>query len=181
MSDLQIRASRPDETEQLLRLHRAAFAGDGHAGYDESEQVAALVERLLRASPAIVSLVAEDDGTLVGHILFSPAWIRGFDDIRCAILSPMAVVPIRQKAGIGTSLIRAGLSRLEAEGVQAVFVLGDPAYYGRSGFHVDHRVAAPYDLPYPEAWQAIELQPGVLADVSGTLVCLPALMSPELW
>lgn len=181
MSGLNIRVSRQSELGAIRELHMAAFAGEGHAGYDESEEVTVLALNLLKAGPDVLSLVAVDGEEVIGHIIFSPASITNHGDIRCFILVPLAVSPTRQKSGTGARLIKAGLDRLKRDGVQAVFVLGDPAYYSRSGFHTRHRVAPPYELPYPEAWQVIELEPGILDDVSGTLECLPELMSPELW
>ena len=62
-----------------------------------------------------------------------------------------------------------------------VFVYGDPNYYGRTGFKVGHRITAPYDLSYPDAWMALEFKPGVLSTAQGVLQCTDALMSAEYW
>jgi len=56
---------------------------------------------------------------------------------RCLGLAPVAVLPGRRRAGIGSALIREGLKRARRQGHEAVFVLGDPAYYGRFGFRAD--------------------------------------------
>jgi len=91
---------------------------------------ARLVARLRTAGDAVISLVAERDGAVVGHILFSP--MRA--PFRALGLGPLAVDPDSQRQGIGGALVGEGLSRAAAGGWDGVFVLGDPAYYTRFGF-----------------------------------------------
>ena len=118
MSD--IRPERPGDAADIDRVHRTAFPGPEEAG---------LVADLRAAGRAAVSLVAVVDGTVVGHILLSPATpAPGLG------LAPLAVVPAFQRRGIGSDLVRAGLEAARSTGAAYVVVLGDPAYYGRFGF-----------------------------------------------
>ena len=174
---MQVQTDSDTPLTDILALHQLAF------GASEGAAVATLVNALMddeTAEPRL-SCVALEGSALLGHILFTATHIRGHDTLNTAILAPLAVDPARQRQGIGRALIAHGLTQLRSQACDAVFVLGDPAYYGRAGFHADHTVAAPYSLAYPHAWQALELRPGALAGVTGTLECARALQSPELW
>ncbi len=116
-----IRDETPSDHAAVRDLVAAAFGQP-----DEAD----LVERLRADGDAAIALVAEDNGSVVGHILFS----RMQAPFRALGLAPVSVAPERQGTGIGSRLIRAGLERAQAEGWQGVFVLGDPAYYRRFGF-----------------------------------------------
>ena len=121
-----IRDERPDDVAAVRRVNELAFG---------QPQEADLVEALRRACPDLLSLVALDGDELVGHILFSPATIDGADGARRGMgLAPMAVLPARQRRGIGTMLVGAGLARLRQANCPFVIVLGHPAYYPRFGF-----------------------------------------------
>ncbi|CAG34972.1 GNAT family N-acetyltransferase [Desulfotalea psychrophila] len=170
-----IRESKSRELEAIYALHMAAFDAD------ERELVAKLAIDLIKAAHPLLSLVAVSDDLVIGHILFSPVSISNNDNLSCFILAPLAVSPARQRQGVGSQLIEHGLRTLTAQGADVVFVLGDPDYYSRSGFHPVHDVSPSYSLPYPEAWQAKELRVGALQGVSGTVECVSVLMSPELW
>lgn len=172
---MEIRQSSPLELDRIGELHLDAF------GAEENEEVSALAVELTGDSTSNLSLVAIDDGSIIGHVVFSPVSISNHEDLSAFILAPLAVSPSRQKQGVGSKLIDFGLDVLAARSVDVAFVLGDPNYYGRSGFHTEHEVSPPYPLPYPEAWQARELKTAVLENVSGTIRCVPALMHPELW
>ncbi len=88
----------------------------------------------LRAAGALtVSLVAQIDEDVVGHVAFSPVTISdGSPDWYG--LGPVSVLPEHQRHGIGTALINEGLSRLKARGAQGCVLVGEPAYYRRFGF-----------------------------------------------
>ena len=111
----------------------AAFPGP-----DEAQ----LVERLRTDGAAAIELAAREDSRIVGHILFSPLQAP----MRALALAPLAVAPDRQSAGIGSALVQAGHDRAREEGWDAVFVLGDPGYYGRFGY--DAALAAGFESPY---------------------------------
>ena len=119
-----VRPETPADHDQIARLLTDAFGGPAEAR---------LVD-LLRAGPAYVpelALVAEVDGSVVGHILFTVVTVDG---VPALALAPMAVTPSRQRTGIGSALVRAGLTRAEARPEAAVIVLGHPDYYPRFGF-----------------------------------------------
>ncbi len=109
---------------------------------------------------ALVELVAEEAGEVVGHVLFSRMTVtppRFF-----AALGPVAVRPDAQARGHGAALCRAGIEAVRAMGAQAVVVLGHPTYYPRFGFSAD--AAKPLASPYAgrPAFMALALQAGVL-------------------
>ncbi|HEY4115898.1 MAG TPA: N-acetyltransferase [Rhizomicrobium sp.] len=123
-----------------------------------------LVERLRNDGSAILSLVAEAEGEIVGHAMLSrmqsPPGMLG--------LAPVAVLAPYRRQGIAARLMEAGLSRAKADGWSAVFVLGDPAYYRCFGF--DPALAAGFDSPYAGPHlMAIELKPGALDKRTGKL------------
>ena len=128
----------------------------------------------LRGSADYLSLVATMDGRIVGHILFTPVTIEPSVDRRIAGLAPMAVRPGHQRSGIGSQLIRAGLEECRRAGYSAVIVLGHPEYYPRFGFVPAHAFGLRCEFPVPpEAFMAIELEPGALSDVRGLVHYLP--------
>ena len=172
---MTIRKSLASDLEPIKNLYLDAF------GDEENEDVSRLALDLASDSSSTLSLVAVEDDMVIGHVVFSPVTISNNENISSFILAPIAVSPLEQKQGIGSKLIQFGLNTLAKNNVDAVFVLGDPTYYRRSGFHTEHDVKPPYSLPYPDAWQVIELKLGALNGVSGTVECVSALMSPELW
>ena len=101
----------------------------------------------ITASPSL-SLVAVQDGGIVGHILFTKAEVTETTESASAqILAPLAIMPADQRTGIGGRLIEEGLSHLKKIGVDLVFVLGHPDYYPRSGFVTAGALG--YEAPYP--------------------------------
>lgn len=155
----------------MRAVHTAAFPTAAEAD---------LVEALRDAADGVVSLVAEVDGVVVGHVMCSPATLDGHPGVRLMGLAPVAVLPARQRRGVGSALIGAALERCRDLGVDVVIVLGDPAYYARFGFAPAARwgVACTYDAP-PDAFMATELRPGVLDKRSGTARYHPAFDALE--
>ncbi|HYG30882.1 MAG TPA: N-acetyltransferase [Allosphingosinicella sp.] len=133
MSDLTIRDEREGDRDSVKSVIEAAFGSSAEAE---------LVERLRDDGDSEIALVAKEEGRIVGHILFS----RMAAPFRALGLAPVAVAPERQRRGIGGALVRAGLARARAQGWDAVFVLGDPEYYGRFGFTVT--AATPFRCVY---------------------------------
>jgi len=123
-----IRDERPEDTAAIAALTEAAFRGMAYASGTE----AGIPARLRAAGALTLSLVAESDGEIVGHAAFSPASLGG--DSNWYGLGPVSVTPDRQRSGIGSALIEAGLEHLHALGVAGCVVVGDPAYYARFGF-----------------------------------------------
>jgi putative acetyltransferase len=111
--------------------------------------------------------VAEENGRVVGHILFSVLTIatpRG--EIEALSLAPLAVVPSHHRKGIGSSLIREGLRACRKAGHRVVIVLGHPEFYPRFGFSA--KLAEPLRSPYSgPAFMAVELVRDALRDVEG--------------
>jgi putative acetyltransferase len=138
-------------------------------------QEADLVDALRRRGMFTLSLVAVQDDQIVGQILFTPATIASerssFDAVA---LGPMAVLPSRQRQGIGSQLVRAGLETLRQDGQEIVVVLGHPNYYPRFGFvpSKQHGIGCEFDVP-DEVFMVAELRAGALSGRCGTVRYLP--------
>lgn len=159
----QVRPEGQADLGAIRTVNREAF---GSA--DEAD----LVDALRGNGDAAVSLVAETDAGVVGHILFShlPIRTRG-RDIAAVALAPMSVLPRWQRRGIGSALVRTGLDRCREAGLEAVVVLGHAAYYPRFGFSA--RLAEPLQAPYAgPAFMALELVRGALT--AGGVVRYPS-------
>jgi putative acetyltransferase len=156
-----IRPEQPDDADAVRHVHEAAFP---------TVEEACLVERLRKAGKAVISLVAEREGRVAGHILFSPVSIEADSPVRQGLgLAPVAVLPDSQGRGVGTQLIHAGLAVCRQAGWPYVVVMGEPGYYQRFGFRRAslHQLGNEYGADEP--FQVIELQPGSLP-VGGGLV-----------
>ena len=124
-----IRPERPQDREAIRRVNVAAFAD-----HQFSRQTEHLIVEALRAADALdVSLVAELDGAVVGHIAFSQAQI-GDAGSGWFLLGPVAVLPDHQARGIGRELVEAGLGALRSREAGGCVLVGDPAFYTRFGF-----------------------------------------------
>jgi putative acetyltransferase len=158
---VQIRFETTTDIRVVHALNRAAFATRAEAD---------LVDALRASAQPIVSLVADDAGTIVGHILFSPVTLTGHQNLRIMGLAPMAVDPARQRQGIGSALVRDGLDCCRQIGSAAVVVLGHAAFYPRFGFVPASRfgIACEYQVP-DEVFMAMELEPGILVDRRGVI------------
>lgn len=148
-----IRSAAPSDHAAIRAVIRHAFGQD-----DEAD----LVEQLRSDGDALLELVAASDIAIQGHILYSALAIeRDGEQVPAAALAPVAVVPDFQRGGLGTRLIQAGNARCAELGLQAIIVLGHPAYYPRFGFSAAaaESLQAPFSGP---AFMALELRPGVL-------------------
>jgi putative acetyltransferase len=149
-----IRPAGPDDQAAIHAVVTAAFTAEfGKA--DEAD----LVEALRRDGDDLLELVAEEDGAVVGHIFFSP--LTTDTGARFAALAPLSVMPGRQKDGLGTWLMETAHELLRASGVEAVIVLGHPAYYPRVGYSAEAALAvtSPFKGPH---FMALALKPGAL-------------------
>ncbi len=124
-----IRSEIPSDHDAIRQIQIAAFANHPY-----SHQTEHLIVEALRADDALtVSLVAEVDGNVVGHVAFSSVKIDGTD---CGWLGlgPVGVLPSHQRQGIGTALVNEGLKTIRSMGAQGCVLVGDPAFYRRFGF-----------------------------------------------
>ena len=131
---------------------------------------AEIVDALRVAAKPTISLIAETEGAVVGHIMFSPVSIANHAGVNVMGLGPMAVAPQHQRQGIGSALVRAGLKQCEELGYDAVVVLGHPEYYPRFGFvpALKYAIGCEYDVP-ADVFMVLELRPGALRAVSGVV------------
>ena len=125
-----IRPETANDYGSIRNILIAAFADHPY-----SHQTEHLIVDALRASGALtVSLVAEIDGSVVGHIAFSPVKINGAD-CKWFALGPVAVLPGFQRQGIGRGLIEEGLKTIRILGAEGCVLVGEPDFYRRFGFH----------------------------------------------
>ncbi|MGF0538158.1 GNAT family N-acetyltransferase [Agrobacterium sp. ES01] len=117
----------------IARVTADAFAGKPYSDQSEPQ----VIERLRAAGALALSLVAVEDGAIIGHVGFSPVTLSGGDGGWFA-LGPVAVMPERQRAGIGSSLVRAGIERMRLAGACGIVLTGSADYYRRFDFsHTD--------------------------------------------
>jgi putative acetyltransferase len=163
---MHIRAEQPTDIPKIHMVNAAAFGAPAEAD---------LVDALRERASETISLVADDAGDIVGHIMFSPVQLTGADDVRAMALAPMAVAPDRQRAGIGSALVRAGLAECTRQHVDAVFVVGHPEYYPRFGFARASSAgfACEFDVA-DDAFMMIELAAGALRGRTATVHFHPA-------
>lgn len=128
-----------------------------------------LVARLRHDGDIVIEMAAREGERVIGYVAFS----RMSAPMKAVGLGPVAVLPARQRRGIGSALIREGLARAQAQGLEAAFVLGEPAYYRRFGFDAEAAsgFASPYAGPY---FMALALADGGLAVRSGRVDYAPA-------
>ena len=159
---LTIRPEQPADHEQVFHVNELAFGQP-----DEARLVQAL-----RRSPAFIpelSLVAVEDDRVVGHILFSRIAVRSGTAAHEALaLAPMAVLPARQRVGVGSSLVKRGLADARRLGHGVVILVGHPEYYPRFGFVPGEPlgIRPPFEVS-PGAFMVLELQPNALAGIRG--------------
>jgi len=155
----RIRPAEPGDMPAIRAIHLAAFP---------TALEADLVEALEREGDSVVSLVADQGGEAVGHVLLSRMRVSGDGrDYRALGLGPVAVLPGYQGGGIGAALVVGALAIARASGEELVFLLGEPDYYRRFGFTAE--AAAPFASPYAGPYfMALTLRPGVEAPAAGT-------------
>jgi len=167
---MEIREEIPTDHAAVRRVHEAAFG-------DHGVKVADLNDAL-RDAAAVLSLVAEVDGAVVGHVMFSTSLLDAPRKlVEVPVLSPIGVLPELHGKGIGSAMIRRGLEILDEQGAPLVFLEGNPAFYSRVGFKAgaDLGFRKP-SLRIPEA--AFQVYPLAAYEdwMTGTLV-----YSPVFW
>lgn len=146
-----VRAEQPGDVAAIAAVTAEAFAGMPFS--DGSEP--AIIYRLRDAGALAVSLVAENDGAVVGHIAFSPVTFSNGEADWYA-LGPLSVLPEHQGQSVGAQLIRDGLEAIRNLDAGGCVLLGEPAYYRRFGFLDDTGMTSP-GLP-PEYLMALPLR-----------------------
>jgi putative acetyltransferase len=149
---LSIRTEREDDYQAVRQVIELAFGQPNEAN---------LVKALRVAASPLISLVAENEGGIVGHILFSPVSVESEDGVFIAMgLAPLAVRPEHQRRGIGGKLIQAGLRACHDLGHDLIFVLGHSGYYPRFGFKTAKMLGFTCEYPVPdEVFMVAELTP----------------------
>ncbi|MCF2903556.1 N-acetyltransferase [Octadecabacter sp. CECT 8868] len=122
-----IRQEKDADVAAIAEVTRAAFEGKAYADGDEAE----LPAKLRDAGALVLSLVAVEGKTVIGHVALSPAKIG---DEKCLGLGPVSVRPDRQGQGIGSALVNHAVAIGSAYGRSGVVLMGDPGFYGRLGF-----------------------------------------------
>lgn len=150
--DVRIRDESPQDVAAIHELTVAAFLDAAHTDHAEQFIVGAL-----RASGQLaVSLVAECEGALLGHVALSPVAVSDGSTLWYG-LGPLSVMPAQQGQGIGTQLVQQALSELRRRGASGCVVLGEPGYYARFGFKAAPSLTLP-GVP-PEYFQVISFMP----------------------
>jgi putative acetyltransferase len=176
---MHIRTATGLDRDDVRSVHLSAFP-EG-----EREIVSRLAVDLLaeETTPPTLSLLAETEGAVVGHVAFSPVTIGNKTGFQGYILAPLAVRPDYRKRRIGSRLVQSGIQQLSSMGVGILFVYGDPKYYGRFGFSVDaaERFIPPYRLQFPLGWQAVALKEDSIEGTPVRITCVRSLCDPVLW
>jgi putative acetyltransferase len=129
LSVINIRNEKQSDIEAITEITKAAFADCPYGNHTEQF----IITALRKAGALAVSLVAETDGKVAGHIAFSPVTIAG-ETLGWYGMGPVSVLPACQKQGIGKSLINRGLDLLKSSGGRGCVLVGDPKFYERFGF-----------------------------------------------
>jgi len=170
--EIEIRKSHNTEKPELEKLYPEAFP---------DEDLLPVLTDLLREEKGVLSFVGTLNQEIISHIAFTLCSIPEYSD-QVALLAPLCVTPKYQRSGIGSAMVNDGFNRLKDAGLKRVYVLGDPAYYGRFGFVSEGDVRPPYTLPkeWSGAWQSVNLN----TDDSHPQgkISLPSFwLKPELW
>lgn len=161
-----VRPEHPDDNPAIHAVHVGSFPTDAEAR---------LVDLLRAAGRLSVSLVAEADGAVVGHVAFSP--VTAATGAVGAGLAPVAVLESYRRQGIAAALVRSGLQACVEAGFGWVVVLGEPEYYGRFGFRPASGFGLSDEYGGGTAFQALELSPGQLPVGAGLVRYAPEFAS----
>lgn len=156
---IEIRKEESTDREAIHQLNLIAFDNGPEAD---------LVDELRASCEAYVSFVAVEDGSVIGHILFTPATVEDCPAVGMG-LAPMSVLPSKQRKGIGSRLVRYGLEFLRNGGCPFVIVLGHPEYYPRFGFEPAskyHLISQWQGVP-DDAFMIVVFDSGVLPKTGG--------------
>jgi len=169
---MNIREERPEDRLGIIELNIAAF---------DSTDEANLVEQLREDGAIISSMVADEYGEIIGHILFSGLKVTSNDgktEISAAALAPLCVAPTHQKLGIGSELIRQGIEKCEENGIEAIVVLGQERFYAQFGFSVEkaENIKSAFSGPF---FMVLDLKKGIFDEFQGSAIYPDAFDSLE--
>ncbi|EHQ57721.1 putative acetyltransferase [gamma proteobacterium HIMB55] len=153
MNRMIIRETLPIDFDDISQCVFSAFQNDVEV---------ALVRQLRADNDVVIELVAEEAGSIVGHVLVSHLSLNPNISLQCGGVAPLSVLPSHQSNGIGSRLMEAVIERSRSVELDALFLLGDPDYYQRFGFGVTD-ISSDYPA---EFFQAFELTPQCLNNVS---------------
>lgn len=157
-----IRKEQPSDIEQIWHINAEAFDTDTEAN---------LVNTLRNTGCPYISLVAEADDKIVGHILFTAVELSDNENnLKIMGLAPMAVLNQYQNRGIGSQLVKAGVEHCRALAYDVIVVLGHPNYYPKFGFvpSVSYGIRSEYDVP-DDVFMILELTAGALKNHKGII------------
>jgi len=161
--DILIRKEEEKDYKNIFNVNKLAF---------DQEEESNLVDKIRNSKNFIpdLSIVAELNNRLIGHILFSKIEILGSSVFNTLALAPMAVIPEFQRQGVGSELIKKGMKKAKELGFDSIIVLGHKDYYPKFGFKEASRwkIKCPYKVPQ-EAFMAIELTEKALEGKAGTV------------
>ena len=167
-----IRLESTNDYDAVRVVHLEAFNGTAEAR---------LVDILREHGKAVISLVAELDKQVIGHVLFSPVTNeRASSQTRGLGLAPVAVLPRYQKRGAGSLLIKQGLALAREYAYDYVVVLGEPGYYQRFGFQPASRFGLESAYDAGDAFMALPLKPGALELVQGMVYYAPEFKEEQV-
>ena len=139
---MRIRRETPSDYTYIEALTYQAFENHPHHELGALPTEHLIVKMLRDAGALHLSLIAENEPGIVGHIAFSPIMINK-QNCQWFGLGPVSVAPSHQRAGIGSKLIRKGIAILEQQGAKGIVLVGEPEYYNRFDFKTDNRLSLP--------------------------------------
>lgn len=159
---ITVRPEHPDDIAAVRAINEKAFG---------QLTEASIVDSLRNACPDAVSLVAVENDRILGHIFFSPVFVSGGHKVTQGMgLAPVAVLPERQRQGIGSMLVQAGIDAMRQLNCPFIIVLGHPEYYPRFGFTPasHHGLSCQWEGVPDEAFMVLILDEAAMAGISGT-------------
>ena len=166
-----IRQEQPDNIAAVRAINEVAFPLHTRVEREAGQSAeAGIVDSIRSSCPDVVSLVAVDAGRIVGHVFFSPVFVSTAGGaVQGMGLAPMAVIPERQRQGIGSRLVQAGIDAMRERGCPFVIVLGHPKYYPRFGFvpASQHGLSCQWAGVPDQAFMVLVLDEHTMSSVTG--------------